>query len=178
MLAGWTCVPLALVAPSRLDAANSCQALSARPYGARIVHCGAPVARGHLPKEWWSGVTAQLQLGDTLTLAAPAGVALRWPCRELVGELGPVSAIHLAGPAWAVRVCRPLLQASYGGAPVVLRSESEDATAQGGDDTAFCDVEFTRGQLLRGALCRASRLRATVARRLPLIVRALLMGVR
>jgi len=176
----WTSATLALVAPSsRLDRANSCQSLPARPQGARIVHRGAPVARGHLPEEWRRGATAQLQVGETLTVAAPAGVALRWPCRELVGELGTVSAIHLAGPAWAVRVCRPLLRASYGGAPVVLRGDSDDAgPAQGDDDTAFCDVRFTRGQLWRGALCRASRMWATVARRLPLMLRVLLMGVR
>ena len=176
-----TSTTLALVAPSsQLDRANSCQSLPTRPRGARIVHCGAPVGRGHLPDEWRRGLTAQLQVGDALTVAAPAGVALRWPCRELVGEIGPVSAIHLAGPAWAVRVCRPLLRASYGGAPVVLRGDSDDAAAEddAGANTAFCDVQFTRGQLWRGALCRASRLRAAVARRLPLMAQMLLRGLR
>ena len=144
-------LPLGLAAPSRLDQANRCSPLPARPATARIVHSGLPAASHALPASW-KGVVAQLQVGDSLIVAAPVGLALRPSCRQLARELGEVSAIELVGGSGpAVHVWRWLIAASYAG--VAVGAAAPDAAApdatEGSSDAAYWDVLFTHGQLRR-----------------------------
>ena len=97
-------------------------------------------------------MVAQLQVGDSLIVAAPVGLALRPSCRQLARELGEVSAIELVGGSGpAVHVWRWLIAASYAG--VAVGAAAPDAAApdatEGGSDAAYCDVLFTHGQLRR-----------------------------
>ena len=169
-------LPLGLAAPSRLDQANRCSPLPARPATARIVHSGLPVGPHALPASW-KGVVAQLQVSDSVTVAAPIGLALRPSCRQLVRELGEVSAIELVGGSGpAVHVWRWLIAASYAGVAVGAAAPAAAAPAvtEAGSDAAYCDVLFTHGQLRRhSARLLASCFRA--ACRLPVagaVVRA------
>ena len=165
-------LPLGLAAPSRLDQANRCSPLPARPATARIVHSGLPVDPQALPASW-KGVVAQLRVGDALTVAAPVGLALRPSCRQLVREIGEVSAIELLGGSGpAVHVWRWLLAASYAGvavgaaAPAAAASPAAEA---GSDDAAYCDVLFTHGQLRRhSARALASCFRTPQGARTPI----------
>ena len=125
-------LPLGLAAPSRLDQANRCSPLPARPATARIVHSGLPVGPHALPASW-KGVVAQLQVSDSVTVAAPIGLALRPSCRQLVRELGEVSAIELVGGSGpAVHVWRWLIAASYAGVAVAAAAPAAAAPASVG----------------------------------------------
>ena len=147
---------LGLAAPSRLDQANRCSPLPARPATARIVHSGLSLGPHALPASW-KGAVAQLRVGESLTVAAPVGLALRPSCRQLVRELGRVSEVELVGGRGpAVRLWRWLLAASYAG--VAVRAGASAATApdaaapdaaEADRDPAYCDVLFTHGQLRR-----------------------------
>ena len=156
-------LPLGLAAPSRLDQANRCSPLPARPATARIVHSGLPLGPHALPASW-KGAVAQLRVGESLTVAAPVGLALRPSCRQLVHELGQVSEVELVGGSGpAVHLWRWLLAASYAG--VAVRAGAPDAAApdaaEAGRDPAYCDVLFTHGQLRRlGARLLSSGYRA------------------
>ena len=159
-------LPLGLAAPSRLDQANRCSPLPARPATARILHSGLPVDPQALPASW-KGVVAQLRVGDALTVAAPVGLALRPSCRQLVREIGKVSAIDLVGGSGpAVHVWRWLLAASYAGVAV---GAAAPAAAEAGSDAAYCDVLFTHGQLRRhSARALASCFRTPQGARTPI----------
>ena len=156
-------LPLGLAAPSRLDQANRCSPLPARPATARIVHSGLPLGPHALPASW-KGAVAQLRVGESLTVAAPVGLALRPSCRQLVRELGQVSEVELVGGSGpAVHLWRWLLAASYAGVAVRAGAPAAaaPAAAEAGRDPAYCDVLFTHGQLRRlGARLLSSGYRA------------------
>ena len=89
---------------------------------------------------------------ESLTVAAPVGLALRPSCRQLVRELGQVSEVELVGGSGpAVHLWRWLLAASYAGVAVRASASAAAApvAAEPGRDPAYCDVLFTHGQLRR-----------------------------
>ena len=143
-------LPLGLAAPSRLDQANRCSSLPARPATARIVHSGLPLGPHALPASW-KGAVAQLRVGE-FTVAAPVGLALRPSCRQLVRELGQVSEVELAARAGR-HLWRWLLAASYAGVAVRAGASAAAApdAAEPGREPAYCDVLFTHGHARLGA---------------------------
>ena len=156
-----TLLSLGLATPTAVDRANRCSPLPARPAAARIIHSDRPVAAHALPSSW-TGVVAQLRVDDELIVAAPVGLALRSPCRQLVAELGEVSRVTLAGgSATTLHAWKPIVSSAYGGAAVELSgrrgwalgeveaAEAEAADEGGEEAAAYCDVLFTRGQTLR-----------------------------
>ena len=82
-------LPLGLAAPSRLDQANRCSPLPARPATARIVHSGLPLGPHALPASW-KGAVAQLRVGESLTVAAPVD-----KMEEVLRMCASLSCVHI-----------------------------------------------------------------------------------
>jgi len=150
-------------APDKLDRANLCPLLPAKPAAVQLLPRGltAHAEPGHV----------LIQLDDN-AVHAPAGVAMSEPCRTLVSELGTVRALESS--------CTPLrnwqLQRAFRPAAPPLAAAASDA-ADAMASAGSCEVLFTRRPLLDRlrascvglALClpgvpRAARLAARAGR--------------
>ena len=153
--------PTKTAAPSRsegsrgLDRANRCRLLPADPASARIVH-------GEVSPSDAAAGGVQLRVGDDLSVLAPVGVATSPACRQLVAELGDVSAIDLGRLPSAIHQQAASLQLKRAYKGAAVRSAEHAATSASGSDATgsahSCDVLFTRRGLGGGPLAPVGRL--------------------